>query len=196
MSSKNKANKPQDFKPKAKREIATAASWGSKKATGNFELELPSGSIVLLKRVDLPTLLASGAFPDELMSIVSDKIETATGKADTPKEVDPSVVHDMIGDPAKLAKLFDAVDKVLPIVVAQPPVLNHKRPVLDESGVPVSLAATEVIPEEQRVDGFVYTDTVELEDKMFIFQFTVGGTKEVAEFRSELSATVADVPAS
>lgn len=189
MSSKNKSRRPQDFKKKAERKVATAASWGGKKAA-TFELDLPSGHTVLMKRVDLPTLLASGAFPDALMTIVSEKIGTATGQEDSPKEIDPAVVQGMIDDPKKLGELFTAVNKILPIVVAEPAVAYHKR-LADPDGTEF-----EVIPDEDRDEDVVYTDQIDLEDQMFIFQYTVGGTREVETFREELTSVVADVPAS
>lgn len=187
MSEKTSPRRPQDRQPK--RQVATAATWGSKKKSSTFELDLPSGNTVLCKRVDMPTLLASGAFPDTLMSIVSEKIETATGQNDTPKEMDPAVVKGVLEDPKKLGELFDAIDKIVPLVVAQPTVENHKRPIAEGS------VELEVIPDEERDDDVVYTDAIDLEDKMFIFQYAVGGTREVEDFRAELTSTVADVSA-
>lgn len=184
---------PQDRKKKSgksgKRQIATAATWGSKAATGTFELDLPSGNTILTKRVSLPELLASGAFPDTLMSIVSEKIDTATGQKDTPKEIDPEALKGMVNDPEKLSELFTAVDKVVPLVVAEPTVKFHQRKVEGSDEL-------ETIPDDEREDDVVYTDAVDLMDKMHIFQFAVGGTREVETFRSELTSAVADISAS
>lgn len=194
MSEKTSPLAPQDRRAKqGPKKIATAATWGSKKQKSTFELELPSGETVLLKRVDMPTLLASGAFPDSLMSIVSEKIKSATGKDDTPTALDPAVVKNVLADPAKLAELFDSIDKIVPLVVAEPTVRNHKRPVFDAQEKPTG--TFETIPDDERDEDVVYTDVVDLEDKMFIFQFTVGGTREVEDFRAELGSTVADVSA-
>jgi hypothetical protein len=191
MSSKNKKSKgtssPQDFK--RKQGVSKASAWG-KKSTKPVELDLPSGEVVLVKRVELPVLLASGAFPDTLMSIVSDKIETATGQQDTPKEVDKELVEETVKDPKKLAELFEAIDKVVPLVVLEPTVVFHKRLVSPDSN------EMEIIPDEDRDDEILYTDVVDLEDKMHIFQFAVGGTRDVEEFRTKLESTVADVHAS
>lgn len=191
MSEKTTPRRPQDHQPK--RQVATAATWGSKKKASTFELDLPSGNTVLCKRVDMPTLLASGAFPDTLMSIVSEKIDTATGASDKPQEMDPTVVKGVLEDPKKLGELFDAIDKIVPLVVAQPVVINHKREVMDANDQPTG--KFEVIPDEDRDDEIVYTDAIDLEDKMFIFQYAVGGTREVEDFRTELASTVADVSA-
>lgn len=180
--------KPQDRKQKKQKQIATAATWGTKASTGSFELELPSGNVILAKRVSLPELLASGAFPDSLMSIVSEKIDTATGQKDTPKEVDPETVKEMVNDPEKLGELFKAVDKIVPLVVAQPTVKFHQRAVEGSTEL-------ETIPDDEREEDVVYTDAVDLMDKMHIFQFAVGGTREVETFRAELASTVADVSA-
>lgn len=202
MASKNKGkNRPQDYKPKQKREIATAATWGGRKASSTFDLDLPSGNTVLVKRVDMPTLLASGAFPDTLMAIVSEKIGSATGQEDAPKAVDKDAMKDIMGSPEKLGELFAAVDRIIPLVVEQPKVLNHRREVATadvaaDSKVKVTGATWETIPDAEREEDVVYTDMVDLEDKMHIFQFAVGGTRDVEEFREELASTVADVSAS
>jgi hypothetical protein len=184
MSSKKN---PQDFKKKKPKQIATAASWGKKKQSTTVDLDLPSGNTVLVKRVDLPTLLASGAFPDSLMAIVSDKIGSATGKPDAPKEVDAEKVKEVANDPKQLAELFEAVDKIVPLVVAQPVVEYHKRPADPDSN------EMEIIPDEDRDEEVVYTDDVDLMDKMHIFQFAVGGTREVETFRAGLESSVADI---
>ena len=36
-----------------------------------------------------------------------------------------------------------------------------------------------------RVAGVVYADQVEMEDKLFLFQFVVGGTRDLERFRKE-----------
>ena len=180
MSSKTKNKKA--------RGVSKASAWGRAK-TSNVVLDLPSGEVVLVRRVVMPQLLASGAFPDSLMAIVSEKIESATGAENAPKEVDPAVMQDMMKDPKKLSQLFDSVDKIMPIVVVEPAVLNHKRPVTPDD----LNGEWEVIPEEERDEDVLYTDVVDLEDKMHIFQFAVGGTRDVEEFRSGLKSAVGDV---
>ena len=189
MSSKKK---PQDHK--AKSQVGTAKSWKKAGREGTIvDLELPSGNVCRVKRVSLPALLSTGAFPDSLMSLVSDKIETATGEKNKPKEVDPAAAQEFLKDPEKLDQLFSSMDKIIPIVVVEPKVLNHRVPVLDAEGNDTGKSVP--IPDEDRDEDVLYTDDVDLEDKMHIFQFVVGGVKDVESFRAESASVMGALPA-
>jgi len=187
-SEKTKKKKnPQDFKPKS---VTAAGAWKGKKAGSTFDLELPSGNVCKVQRTDMPTLLASGAFPDSLMSIVSEKIESATGKKNKPKELSNDDVQSVLSSPDQMVQLFESIDKLIPIVVVEPKVANHS--VLD----PATKKMRPLTDEEREAAGdVVFTDEVDLEDKMFIFQFVVGGKSDVEGFRSELGAVVGDISA-
>jgi hypothetical protein len=190
MSSKKK--KPQDFQ--AKREVTSAGAWKGKKAGSTFDLELPSGNVCKVRRTDMPTLLASGAFPDSLMAIVSEKIDTATGKKDKPKELSTEEVQSVMGNPDQMVELFSSIDRLVPIVVVEPKVVNHKvEDGKDSKGKPAFRDLTD--EEREALGDVVFTDEVDLEDKMFIFQFVVGGKSDVEGFRNELGSAVGDLSA-
>ena len=194
MSSKKN---PQDHKPKKQKSVTSASAWKSKSGRAGVEtdLELPSGNVCRVRRVDMPTLLASGAFPDSLMAMVSDKIDTATGKKDSPKEMDQDEVKSIIADKEKMTALFESIDRLVPIVVVQPRVQNHNLISEDNKVVrPLTEVERQAIEEEFEGD-VIFTDDVELEDKMFIFQFVTGGKREVETFRAELESAVGDVSA-
>lgn len=199
MSSKTKARKPQDHK--SKKQVTAASSWKGKASGAGLEtdLELPSGNVCRVKRVDMPTLLASGAFPDSLMSIVSEKVDTATGKSDKPKKLKKSEVEAVTQDPKKMVELFQSIDRLIPIVVAQPAVQNHNLIEKDAAGEqkvvrPLNEEERQALLDEYEGD-LLFTDEVELEDKMFIFQFVIGGRRELETFRAELESSMGDVPA-
>lgn len=184
-----KPKSPQDFKAKAP---TSASAWKGKKK-GTFDLELPSGNVCKVRRTDMPTLLASGAFPDSLMAIVSDKIDTATGKKDKPKKLSNDDVKNVMGDADQMAALFESIDRLIPIVVVEPKVKNHN--LLDDKNKVVRPLTQEERDDIEAAEDVIFTDDVDLQDKMFIFQYVVGGKGDVEGFRAELGAAVGDLSA-
>lgn len=150
---------PKDHKKKS----PTSAKAWKKKTAKNIELEVPSGEVALVRRMPITELLTEGVFPDSMRAIVQEAI--SSGEKKTPEE---SVNMDAIlNDPNKLTEMFEAFDRILVRVCVEPKVSMPPE------------------NEEDRDDEVLYADEVDLEDKMFIFQFVVGGTKDLAEFRSQ-----------
>lgn len=167
------------------------------------ELELPSGNVALVKRPGPQALLSEGVMPDTLMPIVQQAI--SRGKGLKPQDIDlkdPKVIGDMLG----------AMDKLMIKVVVEPKVAYDKclKKLDDMGGVTPGPAHEEwvTIPDELRdgatecpncgqvhEDGeeVIYVDEVDLDDKMFVFNYAVGGTRDLERFRSELAAGVGDV---
>lgn len=187
MSSK----KPQDHKKKSG--PTSAKAWKSSRTGTIMDLELPSGNVCRVKRVDMPTLLASGAFPDSMMAMVTEKVESATGGETRAKPLDNMDAAALMKSPEKLDLLFSSVDKIVPLVVVEPKVLNHR---IEENGVIRELSDEErQALEDEYEEGIVWTDEVDIQDKMHIFQFVVGGSRSVEGFRSGLQSAVADISA-
>jgi len=136
-----------------------------KKAREGTLLQLPSGLVIRALRVDLQTFILRGSVPNPLMEIVSEALEKGK-KADIPAmvgldegKIDLETVNEMI----------EIVDAVLVESVLEPKV--HP------------------IPEDQLWnDELLYVNEVDPEDKMFIFQWAVGGTADVEQFREEARA--------
>lgn len=161
---------------------SSARQW--KRATSE-EVTLPSGNVALVKRPGMEAFLMEGLIPDALMGIVQESIRRGQGM---PSEQ----VQAMIKDPAKVDAMFDAMDRVLARVVVEPKVVWHKRQVdpKDKGENP----AMEVIPESERdSDNLIYTDEVFFEDKSFLFNYAVGGTRDLERFRDETESTLASV---
>lgn len=153
-----------------------AAGGGWKKSTAT-ELLLPSGETALVKRPGIQAFLKKGVIPDSLAPIVQAQINKAQGKrpvkgGDASDKID---IAALMEDPEKLAAILELVDTVLVDVVVQPKV-----------------AAAPANPDDRRDDVF-YPDEVDLEDKMFIFNFAVGGTRDLERFRSESDGALASV---
>lgn len=140
-----------------------------KKAGGGHELTCPSGQSCRARRPGIQTFITRGMIPNQLMPLIEGAI---SGKevdvAELAKGLDLEKIQDMMG-------LFDAVTIYC---VMEPKVL----PLPPE--------------DEERDDDAVYVDMIEMDDKMFIFQWAVGGTSDLEEFRKQSSATVDAVRAS
>lgn len=181
------------------KKATVAGKWKRQKGE---ELELPSGNVALVKRPGPQALLSEGILPDTLMPIVQQAI--SKGKGIKPQDIDmkdPKVITDMLG----------AMDKLLLKVVVEPKVAYDKclKP-MDMGGVTPGPALEEWvdIPDDIR-DGestcpncgevhadsneVIYVDEVDLDDKMFVFNYAVGGTRDLERFRSEQSARLGDL---
>lgn len=163
-----------------------ATSWATEVL---LDLEVPSGQLCQVRRPGIPGLVKAGVLDslDALTGIVqTDHIERVkSGKG----EIDKVDVAALAADKEKLLEALELSDKVVEYVVLQPSVL---RPVVrDEAGEPVKPEVP--LPEKDRVPGQVYTDMVDLMDKMFIFQFVVGGVRDLETFRKEFGEVVGDL---
>lgn len=165
--------------------------YGIGKATAQIELELPSGNTCLVIRPGVQGLIKYG---------ILDSLDSLTGLVQTelidphdPKKMQAAVAR-MAERPEDLTTAMDLVDKVIAYVVQQPSVLRpiqmtvDGKPSLDADGNEVPLRDSERDPEA------LYVDDVDLEDKMFIFQFVVGGTRDIETFRAESANMLGGVP--
>lgn len=169
---------------------STTKTWKRNKGE---DLDLPSGNTALVKRPGPAALMSKGLLPDELTPIVQEAIRSGKG-------MKPEKQADLVSDPDKIAGMLEGMDKMLALVVVEPSVAFHKYQDSDVAnpevlgGKVTKEMVGKVIPEDERdPDKFIYTDEVDFEDKMFIFNYAVGGTRDHARFREELSAGVGDV---
>lgn len=152
-------------------------SWGG--AVGGYEeLVVPSGQTCLARRPGVEGLLKAGILHNlDILSVLVDKQmnEKDGSTSMTTIEQDVSVV---LEDPAKLEELLHVVDKVVCHVVVMPQVVLTPNDVT------------------RRKPGIVYADMIELEDKMYLFQYAVGGTRDIEQFRNELQQSMGSLDAS
>jgi len=153
-------------KPKSKKPVTNAAVW--KKTRAEFELEVPSGHVALVRRPGMEAFIKGGLIPNNLMPIVEQAMK---GEVTDVKEV---MAHVTMEDLESITGLYDRV--VLYCVIS--PEL-HPEPAEGEDRDPEKL----------------YVDEIEMDDKMFIFQWAVGGTSDVEQFRKEQAVAVSSVPA-
>ncbi len=175
---------PQDFK--SKKGVTSAKDWKKAKG-GTTELPLPSGHVCVVKRPGLAELLANGTIPDMLGSIVEESISKAEADGNPNVDADMSSLRKVMSSSEGRSAIFDTAARVMVACVVEPEVLYHRRQtesfhggdLTPDLGRPV----WEDIPDDERNPEALYSDEVEFEDQMFIFQFVVGGSKDLAGFR-------------
>lgn len=150
------------------------------------DVTVPSGQKCRVRRPGVKGLVAAGVLDhvDSLTKIVGEKhIQRAKGG-----RIDKIDVKDIVKNPEKVAEIIDVVDKVVCHVVVAPQL--HRSPkckVCDRdidwhSYMPVEGYHDPVVTLEE---GKIYAFQVDMDDRMFILNFAVGGTRDLESFRSE-----------
>lgn len=158
-----------------------------KKAKEGRILPLPSSLVVRARRIELKTFLKQGAVPNPLMTIVAEALEK--GK-NTPVE---KLINDDEGavDLDRVREMFELVNEVVCTAVMEPKV----HPELTDEDVSAwneeNPDETVDNPEDLKDDDKLYVDEMDDEDKMFIFQWVIGGTDDIDSFREEAIASLA-----
>lgn len=174
---------PGTQKDQAKKKPAKAASkptYGLGLNNKSFELDLPSGNQCLARRPGAQGLIKAGLLDsmDQLTALV----QTEHIDGNDPRKLAEGV-QALAMDPKKIAEGLDMVDRCVAYVVVEPKVHldTPKRgadgkEIIGPDGKPVM---------EPRQDGLIYADEVDLDDKMFIFNWSVGGTADLKSFREQ-----------
>ena len=161
----------------AKRAAAKASSVSDfKKKKSGIMLQLPTGLWMKVRRISMTSFITQGDVPNPLLPLV----EEALNKG---KEID---VAELVGDDdaVTLEKVNDILELMNAIVVQ----------------MSVEPKVYSVPDDEADRDGdLLYVDELDDEDRMFLFQFAIGGTSDLERFRRELNTgmgTVAEVASS
>lgn len=146
-----------------------------------FDLTVPSGALCQVKRPGPMGLIQAGILDrlDVLGSLVqTEHVDRVSGQKseEDEKAKQTRMVQELMQDKEKLLAATDLIDKVICFVVTEPKI----------NPVPAS-------PARERDPEKVYVDSVDFEDKEFIFQFVMGGTADLATFREERQKIVGDV---
>lgn len=147
-----------------------ATAWGS--APVPFEVELPSGQRCLVRKLQMEDVIrlnlidALDTFSPQLMS---------DDKPEQPKTIKETM--GLMGDPDKLDRLMESMDKVVVVCVVKPKVFHLPN------------------PGEERVEGRAYIDYIGFEDKMTLFGEVFEGMSEAERFREEPTDGMGDVAA-
>jgi len=144
-------------------------AWGGEYAE---DLEMPSGQLALVRRPGLERLVEAGVIHqvDSLTAFVGEKhIKRVQGKI---TGVDAVAISE---DPVAVDNMVHLVDRVVVHCVIKPRV--------------------EMTPNDitRRQAGVVYCDMIALEDRFFIFNYAVGGTRDIEQFRKSSAELVDSV---
>jgi hypothetical protein len=175
--------------------------WKKSSKAGKLDLALPSGNVALVRRLQPEAFLASGLIPDTLSDMVHKAIKTKKG-------LPPDAQKQIAEDPKKLVQALQMMDEVVCYVVVEPEVKMPPKCGVIMSGERLcdEYVETEdkrhtdpnnpdhhVFMEDARDEDTLYADEVSLEDKNFIFQFSLGGTADLERFRQEQRTGVANL---
>lgn len=160
------------------------ASWGS-----NFvDLTVPSGGLVQVSRPGLQGLIGAGVLEslDSLTGIVqTETIPKAAGN----RQIDAATI---LKDPKKVDDMLATIDRVVLHVVKQPTVL--KTTVTEQADETHPNGPWErPMRDDERDPEAHYIDGVPMDDKMFILQFVLGGSPDLAEFRAKTAEVVGSI---
>lgn len=181
--------------------ITQASEW--KKVSRGDEITLPSGNVALIKRPGMEQLFSAGVLPDELTKIALEKVGEAQGgpqdhkKKKAVQNLDTEMLQKFMEGESAITDIFMSFDRITEMCVVEPPVLWHMRRKVTEDGHQVTddkdKIVYEPIPYSERDENVLYTDDVDMEDKTFIFNYVVGGTRDIASFREQYGDALADV---
>lgn len=157
--------------------------WASTPAASiGEELTLSSGQTCRARRIGMEGLLMAGIIKenDSLTGLIDERYirKVRGGKGADGVDID---TKSLLKDGTALHDLVTAIDKCLPMIVESPEVHRH----LDSNGMP--------IPLNQRKAGAVYTDQINVVDKMELFAWSVGSGEELDSFRAAAAGDVAGV---
>jgi hypothetical protein len=156
-------------------QVTPVSAW--KKKLEPVPLELPSGNTCLVQPVGMEVFLKQGFIPNSLMGVVQQGLKA--GEPGKLGEVETDeLMTEALQDPEKLQDIFNVADAVTVYCVIEPKV--HPAPT----------------DENLRKEDELYVDEIDMDDKMFIFQFAVGGSRDLEPFRAATSAALESVSGS
>lgn len=142
-----------------------------KKGKAAIDLDLPSGNVALVRRRGLDAFMREGLIPNSLMALVQGQLDETEGKSPALQ----GELQKIASDTSALADVARLADAITVSCVIDPAVL----PIPEE--------------EEDRDEDLLYVDEVDMDDKLFIFSWVVGGTKDIERFREEQTAVLASI---
>jgi len=154
--------------------------WGSDGAY--VDLTVPSGQKCLVRRPGVEALLKAGILhkTDMLSKIVQaehvNRVKPAPGKSKKSPTADfDDPLMELLKDDALVDDLIHTIDRIVCHVVVKPAVV--------------------MTPSDptRRVDGVIYTDMIDLDDRIFIMNHAVGGQRDLKQFRSGSEEPVGSV---
>lgn len=167
-------------------------SWGQEVT---IDLTVPSGQLCLVRRPGVTGLIKAGILDslDSLTGIVqTEHIDRVENEKKGLPAVTPEQIKELQSNKQKLLEALELMDKVLAYVVIQPALF---LPYLRDEEDKAYVEPLTPLPDDKRVPGRAYVDMVDIMDKVFVFQFVVGGVSDLERFREEFGESLAGLEA-
>lgn len=161
-----------------------AVTGWKRKSDDGFDFTLPSGQVCLIKKLRMETIAELGlmndldSFTGAIIPEPSKKAKGKGAKVLTEAEQERETMKAMLKDKESFNRMLVTVNKVVVACVLEPKV--HEAPA----------------PDGERDEDLVYTDDIEFEDKMLIFQEVFEGMSSFESFRKgqgDVVGTMAEV---
>ena len=166
--------------------------WASATPEGaEEELVLPSGQTCRARRMTIEGVITTGLLDevDSLTSIVDQHTRKVKGGNRVPDGT-PVIDDALLKDTEALGSILTVVDSLVPHIVVSPVVHPHwTEQVVGKTKVRRKIAQAD------RVPGRIYTDMIQLDDKMHLFDWALGGLAAFSSFRGEPGSDVGNVAA-
>jgi len=182
----------------ANNDTYTPTTWG---ADPTFEVTCPSGQKCLARKLQFGDLVELGLVdqmdtlgllasehtdPKAKMKQAKDRQVSKKVLAEREATREQDTMRDIMKDSKKFGDLILMMDKVVAEVVVAPALTRPVR-IDEETGEEVALIWEERMPDK------VYTDTIDLGDKMHLFETCFSGVSKIANFREEPAKDVGDL---
>lgn len=162
----------------AAKKPTNVGEWRSKRGEA---IELPSGNVALVAKPDLRKFLHGGDVPDSLTALVKAQISGDQNKIE--KEQAKMGEYD-----GMLEDYFTYMDYIVTQTVIEPVVLQVPTREDEDGNI-------EDVPYDERdLEAGLYADEVDFDDKMFLFDFAIRGTKDLESFRVEQAQLMGSSP--
>lgn len=148
--------------------------------------ELPSGLTVVVENPGgLQAFIAKGIIPNSLLKIVKDTLDTNASKDDMVEKAKAmSNDLDSIGEMMQLMDIIAVETIVKPRVYMTPTEADVEKHNILNPDNPVES------PRDLVKDDQLYAHHIAEEDKMFLFQWITGGTRDLETFREQYQRNV------
>jgi len=166
-SAPRKKAAPRSGNPARRAEVASVADFKQPA----IEVELPSGKTIALRRLGLTQLMAEGLLGDELSGIAQKAVDS--GKGMTAEDG-----AKLAQDPSKVRAMLEVFDKITVRTWVRPRVVDGTD-----------------VPEAERDDATLYADEIDIEDKIFTFNYASGGSADLVRFREQFGESLGGLSA-
>lgn len=167
------------------------------------DLTCPSGQVCQVRKLGMEDLIELDIMDDVDFlgaAINEEHIQRVGGKRPQdrkPKKLtkaqeaakEAEDLRNLMADKPRFRKIVRIMDKLVTYAVLQPPIESCWEEGRDDNGD----MTYNKFPMEDRKTGVVYSDTVGIEDKMFIFDYCFSGVMKMDSFREESEKAVGDV---